>query len=34
MSITKDSVEFQHAQGTPTDITMPVGAAAGTETEQ
>ncbi len=34
MRITKDSVEFQHAQGTPTDITMPVGAAAGTETEQ
>jgi ABC-2 type transport system ATP-binding protein len=31
MSITKDSVEFQHAQGTPTDITMPIGATAGAE---
>jgi ABC-2 type transport system ATP-binding protein len=34
MSLTRDSVEFQHAQGTATDITMPVGATAGTGTEQ
>src|SRR5579863_337395 len=34
MSITKDDVEFHHAQGTAADITLPVGAAAGTEAEQ
>jgi ABC-2 type transport system ATP-binding protein len=27
MSITRESVEFQHAQGTAGDITMPVGVA-------
>ena len=34
MSITKDSVEFQHAIGAPTDITMPVPASATAENER
>ncbi|MDE3130161.1 MAG: ABC transporter ATP-binding protein, partial [Acidobacteriota bacterium] len=28
MSITRDSVEYQHAEASPTDIATPVGAAA------
>ena len=34
MELTEDAVDFQHAEGTATDITMPVGATAGTEAEQ
>ena len=34
MSITRESVEFQHAQGMATDITQPVRATAGAKAEQ
>ncbi len=34
MTLTKESVEFQHAQGTATDITMPVGATSGAEADR
>ena len=34
MSITKESVEFQHSPTSTEDVTMPVSASAGTEERQ